>query len=54
MKLPNSMPSQVNVRIIEIEQTLQLEITCFQILRRTNEPTTLKTNRFIILTLSDM
>ena len=26
MKLPNSVPSQVNVRIIEIEQTLQLEI----------------------------
>ena len=37
MKLPNSVPSQVNVRIVEIEYTLQLEITCFQILReRTN------------------
>ena len=37
MKLPNPMTSQVNVRIVEIEQTLQLEITCFQVLRRTNE-----------------
>ena len=26
MKLLNSMPSQVNVRIVEIELTLQLEI----------------------------
>ena len=38
MKLPNSVPSQVNVRIVEFELTLQLEITCFQVLRRTNEP----------------
>ena len=52
MKLPNSMRSQVNVRIFEIESTLQLEITCFKLLgERTN---TMKTNRFIILTLSGM
>ena len=38
MKLPNSVPSQVNVWIVEIEQTLQLEITCFQVVRRTDEP----------------
>ena len=37
MKLLNSMTSQVNVRIVEFEQTLELEITCFQDLRRTNE-----------------
>ena len=36
MKLPNTMLSQVNIRIVEIEWTLQLEITCFQVLRRTN------------------
>ena len=37
MKLPNSMPSQC-LRIIEIEWTLQLEISCFQVLlgERTN------------------
>ena len=33
MKLPNSMPSQVNVPNVEIEQALQLEITCFQVFR---------------------
>ena len=33
MKLPNSLPSQANVRIVKIEQTLQLKITRFQLLR---------------------
>ena len=37
MKLPNSMPSKVNVRIIEIEYTLQFEITCFQVVGRMND-----------------
>ena len=32
MKLSNSVPSQVNVRIVEIEQTLQLKIRYFQFL----------------------
>ena len=38
MKLSNSMTSQVKVCIVEIEQTLQLEVTCFQVLigERTN------------------
>ena len=35
MKLP-TMPSQVNVRTDASEQTLQPEITCFQVLKRTN------------------
>ena len=30
MKLPNPMPSQVNVRTDPIEKTLQREITCFK------------------------
>ena len=33
MKLPNSMPSQVNVRTVEMESTLQLEIMCFQVVK---------------------
>ena len=43
MKLPNSMPSQINARIVEIEYTLQLEITCFQVVK--NERITLKINK---------
>ena len=30
MKLPNSLPFQDNVRILETEQTLQLKITVFK------------------------
>ena len=37
MKLPNSMPSQVNVRIVEIEWTLHLKLRVFKLLgERTN------------------
>ena len=44
------MPSQFNVRIVTIEQTLQLKITCFQVLRRTNVQLWQK-KTFIILSL---
>ena len=36
MKLTNSMPSLVNVRTDATKETLQREVTCFQVLRRTN------------------
>ena len=54
MKLPNSMYSQVNVRIVEIEQTLDYCLNDMFSSSYENERTTLKMNRFIIRTLSGM
>ena len=53
MKLPNSVPSQANVCIVEIEWKLQLGINVFSSSYE-NERTTLKMYRFIMLTLRGM
>ena len=47
------MPSQVNVRIVATELTLQREITCFMSSGQ-NESITLTTKTFIIISLPGM